>query len=58
MPTTVLVLGGVGVLAYNYNQPFRHTVLAVVRCSRIAGMPRLSVLVRLWGDLTDPGMLL
>ncbi|KAI1785187.1 ABC1-domain-containing protein [Ganoderma leucocontextum] len=36
VPTTVLVLGGAGVLAYNYNQPFRHTTLAVVRCSRIA----------------------
>lgn len=37
IPTTVLVVGGAGVLAYNYNQPFRHTALAVVRCSRIAG---------------------
>ncbi|KAM5535151.1 hypothetical protein V8D89_011237 [Ganoderma adspersum] len=36
VPTTLLVLGGAGVLAYNYNQPFRHTALAVVRCSRIA----------------------
>ncbi|TBU26458.1 ABC1-domain-containing protein [Dichomitus squalens] len=36
VPTTLLVLGGTGVLAYNYNQPFRHTALAVVRCSRIA----------------------
>ncbi|KAI0644509.1 ABC1-domain-containing protein [Trametes meyenii] len=36
VPATVLVLGGAGVLAYNYNQPFRHTVLAVVRCSRVA----------------------
>ncbi|KAI0737629.1 ABC1-domain-containing protein [Daedaleopsis nitida] len=36
VPTTILVLGGAGVLAYHYNQPFRHTALAVVRCSRIA----------------------
>ncbi|KAI0744860.1 ABC1-domain-containing protein [Earliella scabrosa] len=36
VPTTLLVVGGAGVLAYNYNQPFRHTALAVVRCSRIA----------------------
>ncbi|TFK85017.1 ABC1-domain-containing protein [Polyporus arcularius HHB13444] len=36
VPTTVLVVGGVGVLAYNYYQPFRHTALAVVRCSRVA----------------------
>ncbi|KAI0766836.1 ABC1-domain-containing protein [Trametes elegans] len=35
-PAAVLVLGGAGVLAYNYNQPFRHTALAVVRCSRVA----------------------
>ena len=38
VPTTLLILGGAGVLAYNYNQPFRHTALAAVRCSRIAGM--------------------
>ena len=49
VPTTVLVVGGAGVLAYNYNQPFRHTVLAVARCSRIGGtlssalIPRLRV---------------
>ncbi|KAH9917881.1 ABC1-domain-containing protein [Epithele typhae] len=36
VPTSMLILGGAGVLAYNYNQPFRHTALAVVRCSRIA----------------------
>ncbi|TFK75415.1 ABC1-domain-containing protein [Pluteus cervinus] len=35
-PTTFLVVGGVGVLAYHNYQPFRHTVLAVVRCSRVA----------------------
>jgi aarF domain-containing kinase len=28
---------GVGFLAYENYQPFRHTVLAVVRCSRVAG---------------------
>ncbi|KAI0656665.1 ABC1-domain-containing protein [Cubamyces menziesii] len=36
IPGALLVLGGAGVLAYNYNQPFRHTTLAVVRCSRVA----------------------
>lgn len=36
-PATLLLLGGAGVLVYEYNQPFRHTVLAVVRCSRVAG---------------------
>ena len=29
--------GGVGFIAYENYQPFRHTVLAVVRCSRVAG---------------------
>ena len=28
---------GVGFIAYESYQPFRHTVLAVVRCSRVAG---------------------
>jgi hypothetical protein len=28
---------GVGFTAYENYQPFRHTVLAVVRCSRVAG---------------------
>ncbi|KAI8975842.1 ABC1-domain-containing protein [Trametes punicea] len=36
VPAALLVLGGAGVVAYNYNQPFRHTALAVVRCSRVA----------------------
>ncbi|OBZ67025.1 ABC1 family protein MCP2 [Grifola frondosa] len=35
-PTTLLVLSGAGLLAYETNQPFRHTILAVVRCSRVA----------------------
>ncbi|EPT04979.1 hypothetical protein FOMPIDRAFT_1112480 [Fomitopsis schrenkii] len=35
-PTTLAALFGVGFLAYHYNQPFRHTTLAVVRCSRVA----------------------
>ncbi|KAK7687101.1 hypothetical protein QCA50_009602 [Cerrena zonata] len=34
-PTTIVVLVGAGVVAYETYQPFRHTVLAVVRCSRI-----------------------
>lgn len=37
-PVSLLLLGGAGVLVYEYNQPFRHTVLAVVRCSRVAGL--------------------
>ncbi|EPQ57523.1 ABC1-domain-containing protein [Gloeophyllum trabeum ATCC 11539] len=31
-----LGLGGVGAVAYQTNKPFRHSVLAVVRCSRVA----------------------
>ncbi|CAL1707516.1 unnamed protein product [Somion occarium] len=35
-PTTFLLLGGAGVLAYETWRPFRHTVSAVVRCLRVA----------------------
>ncbi|KAH8993315.1 ABC1-domain-containing protein, partial [Lactarius hatsudake] len=28
---------GIGFIAYENHQPFRHTVLAVIRCSRVAG---------------------
>ncbi|KAH9176783.1 ABC1-domain-containing protein [Lactarius sanguifluus] len=28
---------GIGFIAYEYHQPFRHTALAVIRCSRVAG---------------------
>lgn len=37
VPTTLLVLGGLGYAAYENYKPFRHTMLAVVRCSRVAG---------------------
>ena len=37
VPATLLVLGGLGYIAYENYKPFRHTVLAVVRCSRVAG---------------------
>ncbi|KAF8658292.1 hypothetical protein AX16_002064 [Volvariella volvacea WC 439] len=33
---SLLLLTGAGVLAYHNYQPFRHTTLAVVRCSRVA----------------------
>lgn len=36
-PTTLLLLSGVGITAYENNQPFRHSILAAVRCSRVAG---------------------
>jgi len=36
-PTCVVLLGTAGFIGYNISQPFRHTVLAVVRCSRVAG---------------------
>lgn len=35
-PGTVLLLAGAGYVAYESYQPFRHALLAVVRCSRIA----------------------
>ncbi|KIJ18754.1 hypothetical protein PAXINDRAFT_110361 [Paxillus involutus ATCC 200175] len=35
-PVAALLLGGVGYVAYEKRQPFRHAVLAVVRCSRVA----------------------
>ncbi|KAF9531663.1 ABC1 family-domain-containing protein [Crepidotus variabilis] len=41
-PTCALVLGGTGLVAYETSQPFRHTVLAVARCSRVAGAAFLS----------------
>jgi hypothetical protein len=36
-PTCVVLLGAAGFIAYNTSQPFRHTIFAVVRCSRVAG---------------------
>lgn len=41
-PATALLLGGAGYVAYENYQPFRHTLLAVVRCSRIARMCTIS----------------
>lgn len=47
LPTTLLVFCGAGVWAYDNYQPFRHTLLAAARCSRIAGVLRLiNILVR------------
>lgn len=37
LPTTLLVFCGAGVWAYENYQPFRHSLLAIARCSRIAG---------------------
>jgi hypothetical protein len=37
-PATALLLGGAGYVAYENYQPFRHALLAVARCSRIARM--------------------
>lgn len=36
-PVSVLLLGGASWVAYENVQPFRHTLLASVRCSRVAG---------------------
>lgn len=35
-PASALLLGGASYVAYEHFQPFRHTLLAVARCSRIA----------------------
>ena len=40
LPATLLAAAGAGYVAYEHYQPFRHTVLAVVRCSRVAGASR------------------
>lgn len=37
VPATLLVVAGLGYVAYENYKPFRHTVLAVARCSRVAG---------------------
>lgn len=37
-PATALLLGGAGYVAYENYQPFRHALLAIARCSRIARM--------------------
>ncbi len=37
-PTCAVILGTACFVAYETSQPFRHTVLAVVRCSRVAGI--------------------
>jgi aarF domain-containing kinase len=36
-PASVLILGGASWYAYKNVQPFRHSVLATIRCSRVAG---------------------
>jgi hypothetical protein len=36
-PSILLLASGAGVIAYYYSQPFRHSVIAATRCSRIAG---------------------
>jgi len=35
-PAALVVLGIAGAVAYETNQPFRHTLLAAARCSRVA----------------------
>ncbi|KAG7098564.1 hypothetical protein E1B28_000497 [Marasmius oreades] len=43
-PASFLVATGVGMLAYQQSQSFRHTVLAVVRCSRVARAALLGII--------------
>ncbi|KAI6046229.1 ABC1 family-domain-containing protein [Pisolithus marmoratus] len=40
----LLVLGGAGCVAYEQYQPFRHSLLAIVRCSRVATAAILGVI--------------
>jgi aarF domain-containing kinase len=47
VPATLLAVGALGYLTYENYQPFRHTVLAVVRCSRVAGMGQLLLCCRM-----------
>lgn len=42
----LLAIGGVGTIVYNVNDPFRHTCLAVIRCSRVARTCLLGYLVK------------
>ncbi|KIP08381.1 hypothetical protein PHLGIDRAFT_69413 [Phlebiopsis gigantea 11061_1 CR5-6] len=44
IPATLLTLGGLGYIAYENSQPFRHTLLAIVRCSRVAEAAVLGVI--------------
>lgn len=37
IPTTAVVITGLGFYAYHNSKPFKHSVLAVVRCSRVGG---------------------
>ncbi|KAF5385816.1 hypothetical protein D9615_002577 [Tricholomella constricta] len=43
-PASLLVLGGAGWVAYENSQPFRHTLLAVMRCSRVGRAAILGVI--------------
>ena len=36
-PISALLLGGASWTAYENSQPFRHTILATVRCTRVGG---------------------
>jgi hypothetical protein len=40
----ILATSGVGVIAFGNYRPFRHTVLSIVRCSRVAQAAVLSVI--------------
>ncbi|KAF8161107.1 ABC1 family-domain-containing protein [Crassisporium funariophilum] len=43
-PTCAVILGAACLVTYQTSQPFRHGVLAVVRCSRVAGAVILSAI--------------
>ncbi|KDQ53504.1 hypothetical protein JAAARDRAFT_136813 [Jaapia argillacea MUCL 33604] len=42
-PGAIVFLGAAGLVAYKTNRPFRHSVLAVVRCSRVAAAAVLGI---------------
>ncbi|KAK0226103.1 ABC1 family-domain-containing protein [Armillaria fumosa] len=47
-PATVLGLSGLGYLAYNNSKPFKHTVLAIIRCARVGEAAVLGAIDYKW----------
>lgn len=48
-PTCAVVFGATCFVAYQTSQPFRHSVLAIVRCSRVAGKSNISFIMKSLG---------
>ncbi|KAK0485981.1 ABC1-domain-containing protein [Armillaria novae-zelandiae] len=47
-PATILGLSGLGYLAYNNSKPFKHTVLAIIRCARVGEAAVLGAIDYKW----------